>query len=452
MWPVDAVLKAVNGTAFRVERQRFSAVSTDSRSIAKGELFIPLKGPNFDGHLFIDEAYSRSGGGSLCDGTRPELYRNAKGSIILVEDTNRALLDLASYKRERTPGRFVAITGSNGKTTTKELLVHLIGNLFPVVFNEKNFNNQVGVAKTILSIAVKPKYGIFEIGTNHEGEIELLAGLVRPHLSLVTNVNASHLEGLRDITGVLKEKVALFQATSPRGHLFINVDDPYLSPYAVRSRHACSTFGIREKADFCLRVTRDRGLEGCDVLLTLRNDSVHTRTRLPGRHNLYNVLSAAALAHFMGVGSTQIAEAVPEFRPYKGRFSPIISRRGFTVVDDSYNANPASMEWAISTLSALPCRGKRIAILGAMKELGGKEAHYHQELGRFLMKSNISLVLLLGEQMEAAFAEINNSRAHLFHDKEQLIDFVSSGIDRDDVVLVKGSRALGMDKIVEVLI
>lgn len=449
MWSVDNILKAVDGTVHGVERRRFSAISTDSRSIGKGEFFVPLKGPNFDGHDFIESAYERSGGGSLCDRTRSDICKKTRGTLVLVDDTNEAFLDLARYKRKRTPCTFIGITGSNGKTTTKELLIHIIGDLFAVAFNEKNYNNQVGVAKTMLAIAGRPKYGIFELGTNQEGEIGVLTGIVQPHVSLITNVNASHLEGLRDVQGVLREKLSLFQGTVKKGHIFINADDASLAPYVHKSSHAFSTFGIREEADFSLRVTADRGLQGFDITLALLGETITTRTRLLGRHNLYNVLAAATLARFIGVDCERVGAAIAAFEPYKGRFRPGTSPRGFTVVDDSYNANPASMEWAIDTLSALPCNGRRIAVLGSMKELGEKERHYHQELGRSLNRSSLSLVILLGEEMKAAFHELNNGRARFFQDKGALIDFLSSEVGRGDLVLVKGSRALGMDKIVE---
>ena len=451
MWPADTIVRGVKGTAYRVERERFTAISTDSRTIGPGEFFIPLKGSRFDGHLFIDAAYERSGAGSLCDRTRGDIYGHARGTIILVDDTNQALLDLAAFKRGETEGTFVAITGSNGKTTTKELLLHLLTGLFPVVSNAKNYNNHVGVAKTMLAIEGSPRCSVFELGTNHEGEIATLASIVRPHMSLITNINPSHLEGLRDLEGVRKEKLSLFEATLADGTIFINADDPSLAPFR---RDGClrRTFGIREKADFGLRVTADRGLEGFEIALTRGSEKIRTVTRLLGHHNLYNVLAAAALALTLGASPERIRELMPSFEPYKGRFRPVKSRRDYTVVDDTYNANPASMAWAVSTLSALPCRGKRVVILGDMRELGARTGEYHRELGRLMGKSALSMILLLGTEMKAAAEEIGNGRAHLFEEKKGLIDFVTGKLTGEDIVLVKGSRGLGMDEIVEALV
>jgi UDP-N-acetylmuramoyl-tripeptide--D-alanyl-D-alanine ligase len=452
MWALDAIAKAVHGTVHRVEKRAFSAISTDSRTIGPGEFFIPLKGPIFDGHLFVDAAYTRSKGGSLCDRTRREVFGKAEGTIVLVDDTNQALLDLARFKRERSSATFIAITGSNGKTTTKELLVHLAGNLFPLVFNEKNYNNQVGVAKTTLAMEGEPRFGVFELGTNHKGEIEVLSRMVQPHMSLVTNVNPSHLEGLCDLEGVRLEKLSLFEATLAGGTVFINADDPSLASYVEKGRHKRVTFALEAGADCMLRVTDDRGIEGFDISLIFPGEEVRTQTRLLGRHNLYNVLAAAVLAFSMGVPGSTLAQGIGSFEPYKGRFNPIKAGKGYVVVDDAYNANPASMQWAVSTLAALPCTGKRIAILGGMRELGKKGNYYHRELGRFLKKSDLSLILLLGEETKGVFDEIGNGRARFFQDKSGLIDFVSDKLGQGDIVLVKGSRAIGMDEIVEALV
>jgi UDP-N-acetylmuramoyl-tripeptide--D-alanyl-D-alanine ligase len=452
MWPVETIAAGVRGAIYRVEKSVFSSISTDSRTIGRDEFFIPLAGPNFDGHLFINNAYERSGGGSLCNRNRAEIYGTAKGTVLLVDDTNQALLDLARFKREHTAGAFVAITGSNGKTTTKELLVHLVGDLCPLVFNEKNYNNHVGVAKALLAIEGHPEFGIFELGTNHPGEIERLSRMVQPHLSLITNVNPSHLEGLSDLDGVRREKLRLFEMTLPGGTVFINMDDPSLASYTVRGDQRAVTFAIGNKADCTLQVLAEKGLAGFDMAIHFPDGRIETTTRLLGRHNLYNVLAAAVLAHAMGVPAQRIREGLATFDAYKGRFRPINSPEGYIVIDDAYNANPASMEFALNTLSALPCKGRRIAALGGMKELGEKTEGYHGELGRYLRAGNLSLILFLGEEMEAVAKGMNNGRAKHFADKRSLIEFLSGQLHRNDIVLVKGSRALGMDEIVEALV
>ncbi len=452
MWRLDELLKAVNGTALRVEREEFASISTDSRSIKEGELFVPLIGANFDGHLFAAEAYARSRGGSLCQRGREGACERGEGTIILVEDTTKALLDLARYKRKRLGATFIAITGSNGKTTTKELLVHIMNGFASTACNEKNYNNNIGVSQTILSIAGQPTYCVLELGTNHPGEIAVLAELVEPDMAIITNIHASHLEGLGDIAGVFREKKSLFERTKEDGIIFINVDDPLLKSLAERPVRRAYTYGIDCRADFMISRREAKGLDGFDLEFTLRGETVRTTTRLLGAHNLHNIVAAAAIAHVCGVPRQTISERVAGFEPYPGRFRAMRSKKGYTIIDDAYNANPSSMEWAIDTMERLPCDGKRIAILGEMKELGERNLQYHRELGRFLKKSTLTSILFLGEAARAAYDEMNNGRAKFFDDKEALIDYAAGIIGEKDLILVKGSRAMRMNEVVEELL
>lgn len=452
MWRLDEVLKAVHGTLISVKREEFTGISTDSRSIKEGELFIPLIGPNFDGHAFLGDAYIKSAGGSLCQKGREASANKSGGTIVLVEDTTKALLDLARYRRMQLSGAFLAITGSNGKTTAKELLVHIMKGFASVAYNEKNYNNNIGVSQTILSVTGQPAYVILELGTNHSGEIAVLAELIEPDLSTVTNINASHLEGFGDITGVFREKVSLFERTKQEGAILINIDDPALSPVAERPMRRAYTCAIKLGADFTLSIEDAKGLAGFEIGLSLRSERVRTSTRLLGVHNLYNILTAVSMAHLCGVPGDTIREKVATFESYPGRFKALVSKRGYTVIDDTYNANPSSMEWAIGTLEQLPCQGQKIAILGDMKELGERNDYYHRELGRFLKKSSLSSMLFFGEAARIAYDEINNGRAKFFDDQEALVAHAAALAKREDLILVKGSRAMSMNAIVEELL
>ncbi len=448
MWQLNDLLKAVGGTLLNKEQEQFTAISTDSRSIKKGELFVPLIGPSFDGHVFVREAFARSGGGSLCQKGRESACAGASGTVIVVEDTTRALLDLARYRRRQLSSRFIAITGSNGKTTTKELLVHIMSGLASVAYNEKNYNNHIGVSQTILAINGDPAYCILELGTNHPGEIATLADLVEPDLSLITNVHASHLEGLGDIAGVFREKVTLFEQTKENGTILINIDDPSLKVLAEKPMRHSYTYALEAHADFTLSAEEQKGLGGFGIELSLQESRIKTTTRLLGTHNLYNIVAAASIAHLCDVPHETIGETIAAFEPYPGRFKAVASRKGYTIIDDAYNANPSSMEWAIETLERLPCKGKRIAILGEMKELGERNEEYHRELGRFLKKSGLSTILFLGESARAAYDEIKNGRAKFFDDKAALIAYAAALVREDDLILVKGSRAMRMNEVV----
>jgi UDP-N-acetylmuramoyl-tripeptide--D-alanyl-D-alanine ligase len=452
MWRADEVIKAVGGVPFRIERDTFSSISTDSRTVGAGDLFIPLSGANYDGHLFVGSAYETSLGGSICEKGREDIYKNTKGTVILVDNALDALLDLARWKRERMRGTCIAITGSNGKTTTKEILVNMMKRSFSVAYNEKNYNNLIGVSKSILAIEGEPDFFVFELGTNSKGEIKALTRTTMPDVSLITNINPSHLEGLFDLEGVLHEKLDLFYLTREGGKVFVNADDPYIMPaYHDPAREAC-VYGIEKETPFRLTVARDLGWDGSEIILSFPGENVRATTRLLGKHNLYNILAASAIAYSVGLGAKEIKETIETFSPFSMRFFVRQSPKGFVVVDDTYNANPASMEWAVRTLAGLPCRGKRVAILGDMRELGEKTPFYHRELGKFLKSASLSLIALVGEHVAETFKELGPDKALLFQDKTALIGYMREEINEGDIVLVKGSRAAKMEEIVEALI
>ncbi len=451
MWRLDEVLKATKGTLLRVEKETFTGISTDSRTITNGELFVPITGKTFDAHMFLLDAYERSNGGTICEKEREALCVTLKGTIILVEDAAQALLDLAQYRLQTTGGTRIAITGSNGKTTTKEMLVDMARRAFAVHCNEKNYNNLIGVSRSILSIEGKPEFCIFELGTNSRGEIGQLTRAIGPDISLITNINPSHLEGLGDIEGVLEEKLDLFRLTKEGGKIFINADDPYILPRYKDKNHTAFTYGMENNASFRLTVEENLGWEGVVFTLHFPGDRVRSKTNLLGRHNLSNILAASSIAYSIGVKPALIKESVEDFSSYAMRFRPFISSKGYTIVDDSYNANPSSVEWAIKTLLELPAAGKRMVILGDMRELGAKSGHYHRELGRVLSGSAIPVIALIGEEVKETFAELGNERSQLFDDKDRLIDFIKGKAKKGDIILVKGSRASKMEEIVEAL-
>lgn len=451
MWRLDEILEAVKGTVYRVEKEIFTDISTDTRTINEGELFIPITGPSFDGHLFIGTAYEKSHGGALCEKKRENLCPGAPGTIILVDDTIEALLNLARYKRERLDTTCIAITGSNGKTTTKEILVNMMRKSVSVHFNEKNFNNLIGVSKSILAIEGTPEFCVFELGTNSPGEIRRLAGTTLPDISLITNINPSHLEGLKTMEGILEEKLDLFYHTKEGGRVFINADDPYIMPRYKDLKRMPLTFGMTGEALFRLTIDKSFGWEGSQITITFPDDHLTTKTALLGTHNLYNILAASSIAYNIGIDKGIIGKAIETFTSYSMRFKPVLTGKGIAIIDDTYNANPSSMEWAIKTLLDLPATGKKIVILGDMRELGEKSKEYHRQLGRFLKANNIPMTILIGEEVKETYTELGKERARLFEDKGSLVEYVSGQLHQGDTILVKGSRHSKMEEIVEAL-
>ena len=452
MWRLDEIAEAVKGTIHKVESDLFIDISTDSRNIRDKELFIPITGTNFDGHLFIREAYERSHAGTLCERKQQDICGQLPGTVILVDDTTQALLDLARYKRRKLSTTCIAITGSNGKTTTKEILVHMMKGQSSVHYNEKNYNNLIGVSKSILAIEGKPDYCVFELGTNARGEIKKLAETTNPDASLITNINPSHLEGLKTLEGILEEKLDLFYLTQEGGKIFVNADDPYIMPrYKDVKNRVPLTYSIMSDASFHLNVDKNLGWEGAHITISFPDDLLITRTSLLGRHNLYNILAASSLAYSVGIDKEHIGKAIETFTSFDKRFRPIVTKKGFAVIDDTYNANPSSMEWAIKTLLDLPSEGKRIVILGDMRELGEKSGDYHRELGRFLKSTSVPVIALIGQEVRETYGELGEERAKLFQDKGSLIDYITGQVEKGDTVLVKGSRASKMEEIVEAL-
>ncbi|MCX8021272.1 MAG: UDP-N-acetylmuramoyl-tripeptide--D-alanyl-D-alanine ligase [Syntrophorhabdaceae bacterium] len=449
MWSIEEIVKAVNGIVITVEQETFTGISTDSRTIKEGELFIPLKGERFDGHDYLEGAYARSRGGVLCEKSQAKKAEGIKGTVVLVEDTLDALLALAKKRREKIDTPCVGITGSNGKTTTKELLVNMTKRAFFVHFNEKNYNNLIGVPKSILSMEKRPDLSIFELGTNSRGEIRRLAEVVKPDVSLITNINPSHLEGLSDIKGILEEKLDLFRFTVEGGLILINMDDPHLSSVGYDDRHKAATYSMERPADFTLAVEEHLGWNGYVLSLTHKHKKIKAKTSLLGKHNLYNILAAYAIACSVETPQHEIEEGIETFEPYDMRFRPVKTKRGYLLVDDTYNANPSSVKWAVKTITELPCQGKRIVVLGDMKELGSHTGYYHREVIDFLKGSGIDGVFLTGEEMGKVY---DKGKGMLyFEDKKELIRHVLEKIEDGDVVLVKGSRAERMDEIVEAL-
>lgn len=449
MWRLEELLEATAGTALRIEKREFSHISTDSRTIREGEVFIPLNGKRFDGHTFIREALERSHGCAFCEEKKRHLVDGLSGTIILVRDTMKALYDLASYKRSKLTGNTVAITGSSGKTTTKDLIVHCLGP--SCAFNEQNFNNIIGVSKAILSIAGDPPILVFELGTNRKGEIRELASLVKPHIALITHIYPSHLEGLKDLKGVLEEKLDLFRQTRPEGVLLLNLDDPQLASSVHDLKRGVLTCSLKGGADFSLRVLEDRLWDGFVVELSSKEGSITARTSLLGTFNLYNILFAFSILCLCGLRPESIRAGIESFIAGKGRFSVLKSQRGYIVVDDTYNANPASMRYAIETFLSLPAPGRKILVLGDMKELGEDSHIFHRDLGLFLKERPELLLFFFGSEMRHAL-EATGGRGLLFEEKGRLIGALKKVVARGDAILVKGSRAQKMEEIVEEIV
>jgi UDP-N-acetylmuramoyl-tripeptide--D-alanyl-D-alanine ligase len=453
-WTASEILSATGGKLLRsCGNNVFGEVVTDSSKARKGSVFVALKGERLDGHRFVAAALRR--------GTRCVIVQRVPGrpmkdaAIIQVPDTLKALGDLAHYRREQFAPKVVAITGSNGKTTTKEMLAAILeeGSSLrgKVLKTEGNFNNLVGLPLTLLQLRKKHRVAVVELGTNHPGEIQRLAEIADPDLAIVTSVAPAHLEGLTSLAGVAREKGALYRRVRPGGAVAINLDDPWVRRLGRRFKGRKITYGKRGtvRAQSC----RSLGSMGTRFVLQVGRAVCNVRLHYPGEHNVTNALAAAALASTLNIGLTAIRRGLERARPLGMRMR-VEQWRGIGIINDSYNANPASMEAAIKTLAQMDARGERIAVLGDMFELGKQSAQQHFTIGQYVAQHKISALYLLGAMAEqvrkgALRGGMAAEKIFIGKDHKNLLRQLRSRLSPGDWLLIKGSRGMRMEKLLE---
>jgi UDP-N-acetylmuramoyl-tripeptide--D-alanyl-D-alanine ligase len=435
--------------------EAFSGVGTDSRAIEPGQLFVALSGPNFDGHDFVEAALSSGASAAVI---RPGFRLAAKPEACLIEaeDTTRALGDLAAAWRREHSALVAAVTGSNGKTTTKEMLAAILAERHRVLKNQGNYNNDIGLPLTLLKLSADNTACVVEMGMNAPGEIARLTQIAAPEVGVITNVGPAHLGKLGSLEAIASAKAELFEGLSAASIAVVNLEDPLLAPYADRLSCQVLTFGFSEKAQ--VRGS-DVSALGSKVTFTLElpiGPSVRVRLAAPGRHNVLNALAAAATAYALGQGAEAIQAGLESFAPVKGRLQVTRSFWGFTVIDDTYNANPASLAAGLETLGDLAGSRRKALILGDMRELGPTAPQLHRQAGEKAAALGCRIVLAVGERAEqvaagARAAGLAEEQAQAFAEQDALVWAAREMLEEDDVVLVKGSRSAGMERVVAAL-
>jgi len=452
------VLEATSGILLQgKEETSFKGVSTDSRTIQEGELFIALKGDRFDGHHFAIDALEKKAGGILIEEEKIRDIRwNGYRSkvVISVKDTLRALGNLARAKRRQYGIPVVAITGSNGKTTTKELISACLETTFPVLKTKGNLNNLIGLPLTLLDLTDKEKIAVLEMGMNVPGEIQRLTEIAEPDVGLITNIEKVHLEGLGTLERLKQEKGALFRWMRRDGTILVNQDDPNVVDLAQSFPGQKITFGIKNPAEVMAKEIHLRGSEGTSFTLIFEREVLKVNLRLLGKHFIANALSAVAVASLFGVEIRKIKGALEEFQPFPMRMEVIPLRTGGTLVNDSYNANPKSMEMALETLAEVRGQARGLVVLGDMLELGEFAEEAHREIGRKVQALSMDFLLALGEWapvvVESAVRQgFPSERAKVVEDHSEAISVLKKVMREGDWILIKGSRRMGMEKIVE---
>lgn len=423
-------------------------IAIDSRNVKKGGLFIPIRGERVDGHSFIPTVFQN--GALACLTERPP--DSPAGPCILVSSTKDALKQIAAFYRQSLGLRVVGITGSVGKTSTKEMISSVLKEAYCVHKTAGNFNNEIGLPLTIFGLTPEHEIAVLEMGISDFGEMHRLAETANPDICIITNIGLCHLERLGTRDGILKAKTEAFAHLRGDGVVILNGDDDKLSTVRTVNGKKPIFYGLREGLAFASDIT-PLGMEGIRITLHLRGQCRTVTIPIPGEHNVYNALAAACVGDVCGMDLDAICHGIETVETISGR-SNLIQKNGITVIDDCYNANPVSMRASIDVLSQ--ASGRTIAILGDMGELGDEEERLHFEIGSYVAAKQIDFLFCTGDrsrQMVQAVQHAADSRTYVAHfdNMDLLIDYLPSILKKGDTLLVKASHFMQFPKIVEAL-
>lgn len=451
------ILDATGGRLIRGNLDTvFEGISIDSRTIKRGELFIALRGVRFDGHQFVSEAMERGAEGAIFEGEplgTEAPFDPMEKPIIAVEDTLRALGDIAHCWREKHSIPLVAVVGSNGKTTTKEIIATLLEGSFRVLKTLGNRNNLVGLPLTLLDLSPEHTIAVVEMGMNVRGEIERMTEIANPDVGLITNISEAHLEGLGTFEELVKAKGELWDTMRPNGVIVVNQDDANVLKCANGYPGKRVTFGVEVPSDVMAQGICIEGGKDVRFTLTVRGEEAEVNFPMMGISSVYNALAATAVASIYGVRLREIKERLEGFKPFSMRMEIIRLNNGATIINDAYNANPRSMELALKALSQVKEAERGIAVLGDMLELGQFSEEAHAGVGEKVASFGVDLLFTLGERAQtiagrARQAGLDEGRVVVSMDHRDLLHKLKKTIKRGDWILVKGSRSMSMEKIV----
>ena len=428
--------------------REFHGVSTDSRTIAPGALFVPLRGDRFDGHHFVAAALARGAAGVLASAP---VTATADVAVISVPDTLEALQRLGHDVRRRSGARVVAITGSAGKTTTKEVAAELLATRYVVFRNRGNLNNHIGLPLSLTELAAGQEVAVVELGMNHAGEIRTLVGIAEPDVRVWTNVGDAHIGFFGSRDAIARAKAEILERATPSTLVVANADDPLVMSHVARFTGRRVTFG--ESLEATVRASRvvDRGFDGTTAEIATPGGTAELSVPLAGRAQLSNVLAATAVALEFEIPLDDIVARVKTIAPVPRRGASTTLSSGARLVDDSYNASPAAVAMMLSALAATPTSGRRIAVLGEMLELGDQAAALHDASGRAAARAGVdTLVVIGGPSAEglvtgAVLAGLDRTRIHRFADSASAADSIARLVAPGDLVLVKGSHGTRTD-------
>lgn len=457
---ISEIVSAVKGIFINPSKNidehqiKIDSLSTDSRVISAGDLFIPLTGDKFDGHDFIPAAFEK--GALLSLSQRRDIKIPEGKGLILVEDTKQALMDLATYYRSLFSIPVIAVTGSVGKTSTKDMIASVLGQSFKVLKTQGNFNNEIGVPLTIFNLSREDEIAVIEMGMNHFGEIHNLSKIARPDMAVITNIGTSHIENLGSREGILKAKSEIFDYMKKKGKAFLNGDDDLLVSLRDQLTVPVCFFGLSHSNDIYANKIEEKGLEGTYASIVWDSNEMQIEIPVPGRHMVYNALVAVAIGLELGMTKEKIKEGIKNYQASKMRMNISRNKKGIYIINDAYNASPQSMKAALDVLSQLKEGKRKIVVLGDMLELGTYSEQAHKEVGEYVAKKALDYLFTFGREAEnialaAMNAGMDKNKVFIFLDQEELFNQLQMLVDSNDMILFKASRGMHLEKTVEKL-
>lgn len=454
---LENIASACGGTYYGPESSaglEITGVAIDSRKIEKGFLFVPIRGARVDGHDFIEQVMEKQ---ALCTFS-DHLLKDAHYPYILVDSTEQALKDLARYYRCQLNLKVIGITGSVGKTSTKELIASVLSQKYQVLKTEGNYNNEIGLPLTIFRLTEKDEIAVLEMGIDHFGEMHRLADIARPDVSVITNIGYAHLENLGTREGILRAKTEMFDHLQSDFCVVLNGDDDMLRTVTDVHGQKPVFFGIDSAAPVFASHIENRGLKGTSCTIQLPAcgscpaSTIQADIPIPGKHMVYNALAGAFIGHLFGLSAQEIEAGIHALRPVSGR-NHLIETDSLTILDDCYNANPASMRASLDVLSL--AGGHRTAVMGDMKELGEDEELLHFETGEYAARKGIDQIICIGALAENMYRGAKNiasgNTIRYYTDKDAFLNELPSIFQKGDTVLVKASNSMKFSEIVEAL-
>lgn len=460
MLRIEDLLKVTHNDNLNIDKlktRKFKGVSIDSRAIKKNEIFFAIKGDKTDGHKFIRDVFEKGVEAAVVNRSWYSKNKNKypDKAFITVDDTTSALGEFAKIHKKNFNLPVLCIAGSNGKTTTKDLIATVLSQKFNVLKTEGNFNNHIGLPLTLLRLNSKHTFCVLEAGCNHFRELKYLCGIAEPDFGLVTNIGKEHLEFFKDLNGVAKAEFELFDylIKKEKTKLFLNLDDKFIIKYSGRVKNEKKfTYSYKHNPDVKGRFKDYNKDFEPNIEIEYKKEKFETSIATFGKHSVYNGLAAAATGLYFGIGKNKIKKALKNFSQSSSKRMEVLKTNGMTIINDTYNSNPESVMMGIETMMEFDTKGRKFAVLADMLELGKSSKREHSDIGKFAERRGVKNLYTFGVESYHTFYNARKVKNNLhFESKQNMIEFLRKNIDKGDLIYVKGSRGMKMEEVVNAL-